>query len=537
MRRRPLAVALTGLLAIPLALAASAQESIDWQPCGLEAGEADRSAECARVPMPRFHDRDSDATIEIAVKRVVRGPDAAGSVRQLWFLNGGPGDSGVEAIGRLAAIFEHLPLDIYTLDHRGVGGSELLECPDQMEASSESGREITGDEWVGCIEYLRTERDDLDALTATQASHDLARLIDMAKPAGAQVTVFGASYGTYWANRYLQLYPDQPDAVILDGLVPADWTMAEFDAGLAATATGLLQECARQPVCREHLGPDPVTLAAELPGRVDAGHCSMLGIDGDTVRLLLGNMLMGGEEVWPYIAPMIHRLDRCRWRDLLAIGDLFASLFEEGGAGEEPESHSQVLQRHVSLSELWPEPAPSPEQLRQVVEAAPMTTDVSAGFAEQYADWPRYPRESLFGRWADYTGPALLLHGSRDPTMPVARLAQMRDHYDAPGQSFVLVPDAGHVVINSGECVRSIYAAFLMSPGDPIDASCLSDRAPLSLDALPEGASSHFRTDDLWGDRLSEIEILILLVGLFTVAAIALTVRWIRRRRARRVAA
>ncbi len=366
-----------------------------------------------------------------------------------------------------------------------------------MRPDSESGREVTRTEWDGCVSFLRQSRPDLDALTTTQSAHDLARLIELSRPPGAEVIVFGASYGTYWANRYLQLYPNQPSAVILDGLVPADWTMAELDAGLPGTATALLQECARQPVCRDHLGDDPAGLAAALPARFDSGHCSILGIDGATVRLLLGNMLMGGEEVWPYIAPMIHRLDQCRWRDLLAIGDLFAGLFEEGDAGEEPESHSQVLQRHVSLSELWPDPAPSAAALRQIVEAAPMTTNVSASFAEGYEAWPRYPREPRFGQWARYEGPALLLYGSRDPTMPVERLAEIRSRYALPGHTFVLVPDAGHVVINTGECVQSIYAAFLMEPTAGLDTACLEQQPALSLETLPESTTSLFRTDDL----------------------------------------
>ena len=118
------------------------------------------------------------------------------------------------------------------------------------------------------------------------------------------------------------------------------------------------------------------------------GTAATCRIDGNTVKLLLGNMLMAGPEIWGYIPAMVYRLDRCKLRDLLAIGELFARLFESGAAGQEPASHAQVLQRHIALSEMWPDPSPPLQDFERVVERSFMTTAVSTSLAATWSQWP-----------------------------------------------------------------------------------------------------------------------------------------------------
>lgn len=519
-----------GSLALGLAALALSQTpaTVDWQPCALDPDDTVMRAECATVQMPLSHDAPDERTTPVRVMRLLS--EQTGARRQLWFLDGGPGDSGLASLTRVVALLEDSGVDFYTLDHRGVGNSALLECPDEQAADSAEGREITALEWPACIAYLRTRRTDLDWLTTTESAHDLGALIDATSEPHDQVILFGASYGTYWANTYLRSHREQVDGVILDGVVPADWTFAEFDADLLLTAERLMARCAEFDACAAHLGPDPVATARTLPQKFDEGHCADLGIDSSTVRLLLGNMLMGGEEIWPYIPPMIHRLDQCRLRDMIAIGTLFERLFESGAAGQEPESHSPVLQRHVALSEMWPDPPPSAEQL-EAAAAGPMTTAVSIHFAATYEAWPRYPRSAGHGQTADYDGPMLMLHGELDPTLPPERLGPLRARFSADNQTFALIPDAGHVVISDSLCAQSLYTAFLADPTRDLDLSCIGTDPRLDLDELPETTESLFGTNDLWGDHYSSIELAIGAAVFAVIAALLLTGRWLWRRR------
>ncbi|NKB89597.1 MAG: alpha/beta fold hydrolase [Acidobacteria bacterium] len=532
-----LTVARTATVLALLTLAVAAPEAqgqeIEWGVCA-EAPHDD--AQCGHLTLPLDPTGGDAGTIDIQLGRILAPADSEPRTL-LWYLPGGPGDAGVETLGRLHAIFGEIGVDIYSIDHRGVGGSELLRCPDQEAEDSPEGRELSEEEWPECVTWIQTNRTDLPYLTTDAAAHDVAAAINTVTGPDDRVILFGASYGTYWANRYLTHYPDQVDGVVLDGIVPADWTFAEFDASLDATGRALLDRCARDEECGSYLGPDPAAKAEELPDRFAEGHCPDLSseIDGRTLRLVFGNMLMSGPDVWPYLPALIYRIDKCRVRDLEATGALFENLFESGEVGE-PESHSPVLQRHVSMSELWPEDGPTVESLEAAIGRSTMTTAVSSSFASTYPGWPRYARPADWGQLANYTGPLLLLHGGLDPTMPVDRLADLRDHFSAAGQEFVLFPDAGHVTLNGNPCARAMYFAFIAAPGTPVDRTCVTDVAGLSLTA-PETDTPLFGTDDFWGESTTTMEVTVLAINILIAAAVAGMVvwvsRWLRRRRAR----
>ena len=96
-----------------------------------------------------------------------------------------------------------------------------------------------------------------------------------------------------------------------------------------------------------------------------------------------------------------------------------------------------------------------------------------------------------------------MLHGSLDPTMPVERLARLREVFSRANQTFVVVPDAGHVVINESECVQAIYLAFLASPTAVPDTACVANAPRLSSAGDDSTSVALFGTADMWGDRVS----------------------------------
>jgi pimeloyl-ACP methyl ester carboxylesterase len=504
---------------------AQAQEAVDWQPCELTAREGSRAGECAAVPLPLDPSAPEGPTLDVAVTRILPDDPVRG---QLWFLDGGPGDAGRASLARVA---EALPdvrgIALYTLDHRGVGGTALLECPDQQSGDSVDGREVTRGEWAPCMDWLRANRPDLEFLSTTASARDLDALIDQFRLDGIPVFVMGASYGSFWANRYLQVTQQPPDGVILDGIAPADWTFAEFDGALDQMGRRLLELCTRDPVCGPRLGGDAVARAEGLMAALEQGHCADLTVDPPMLRLLLGNLLMGGRDLWPYIPIIVHRMDQCAIRDILAIAHLFEALFETGAISE-PGSHSQVLQRHVALSEMWPDPPPDPALFDEALERVLMTTAVSAHFAASAAEWPTYARPDGGDELASYSGPMLLLHGGLDPTVPLDRLEDVRAHFSAPGQTFVEFPLAGHVVLGESPCASAIYAAFLASPTEAPDTRCAVEGEPVSF--VPADPKVVLGTNDAWGD----IPIELLVVGGAGLAILLVVGGFLRWRLARR---
>ncbi|MFV1987735.1 MAG: serine aminopeptidase domain-containing protein [Gemmatimonadota bacterium] len=494
-------VVLAGLLLAGGGARAAAQQSLGWAPC---ATGGDAALECASLELPLDHAAPDGETISIGLRRV-RG--SGEGVRQLWYLAGGPGDAVGGALGRVADILADPGLDVYGVDHRGTGASADLRCPLEESPDSPDGSEITSEEWPTCVAYITDTRDDLDWLTVTQSAYDLGAAIkivaDEAERAGGarpRAFVFGASFGSFWANRYLQLFPDQPAGVILDGIVPADWSFAEFDASLDGTARVWLARCGADAECGARLGEDPAATIEGVLARLDDGHCPALGVDARTARILMGVVLMVDDIPNGLIPAMAYRWDRCAWQDQMALTHFIRVVLSGVGEGA---FHSPVLQRHVAMSEIWNETDPSAESLERALAETVATTEVSASFAATYADWPRYPADSLDGRQAEYDGPLLLLHGGLDPTMPVERLAGVRAAYTGAVQTFAVIPEAGHVTINYSECARAMYRTFLTDPEAELDVGCIADERFASLEIDGPTSTDLFGTADLWGDDVS----------------------------------
>ena len=116
----------------------------------------------------------------------------------------------------------------------------------------------------------------LDGLTTTDAAKDVAALIDGSRGAGQGVFVLGTSYGTYWAQRYLEVRPDQPTAVILDSTFPAAGAdYAQFGKQFDDVAQAVLDLCRADATCSAKLGGDPLAFTTRGLADYDAGACNV----------------------------------------------------------------------------------------------------------------------------------------------------------------------------------------------------------------------------------------------------------------------
>jgi pimeloyl-ACP methyl ester carboxylesterase len=504
------------ILSLTISAAAQTGHTIEWESCG-SVTHPPLGAVCATAVMPLHHLNVGGPTINLALKRV---PARGTRRRQLWFLDGGPGDAATTSVERLAAVLDDPHLEVLTFDNRGTGESARLACPAQEDRGSPDGADVAREEWPACIEHIVAARTDLDALGTGEVVRDLHELIRLFRVDGVPVFVMGMSYGTYVTQRYLQAYPDQPDAIIVDGIVPLDWGFDEFDAGLDRIGRRILARCADDSSCVAHVGSDPVRQAEGLLARQREGHCYPLSLTPDVTRLVLGVGLMLDEIPAGVLAALVYRLNRCEWHDQMAVLHLFRNVLNDVS---EPSSHTPVLQRHVSMSELWSPDAPDADRLNAALDDYLMSTEVSAAFALTRSSWPVYPHLEEGLRFPDYRGPMLMMHGSLDPTMPVERLSAFRAWYVGPEKYFVVMPDHGHVVVNESDCALDIYRQYLRNPMMIPDTSCVSQAAPLDFDVPPTLVRRMFGTEDLWGDRPSVLRS-VLFLGLYRWGALAIGV-------------
>jgi len=477
--------------------------AIEWGGC-----PSDFISECATVPLPLDPAKPDGETLPVFVSRHLAPGGAAKA--QVWLLQGGPGGSGNVYKDAIEQVWQGVIPDVdwYVLEHRGVGLSSRLECPAQEDMGSEGGAAITANEWPACIQALKAKwGDDLAHFTTTADTEDLARLIELTREPGKKVVIYGASYGTTRAMRFLQAHPDAADAVILDSIVsPGVQYLSQFDTQFDPVVKDLSAICAADPVCGAKLGPEPWAKIDALFGKLTMGHCPDLGVDGGVLKSLAPAFVQT-RALRTHLFPLVYRIDRCEPGDVQVVGHYIQTLmglFGQGGGGE-PRG-SSALQVHVALSELWEDPAPTLTELQARCDSQHFCPGLGPGIGGLYDTWPRYPHDKYWNGWPTATTPILAMNGLLDPQTPIGPAKATADKLTAPNQTFVAVPWSPHGVAfespvktaNAAPCGTQMMAKFIADPKAPIDTTCLDDLVPVTWDEDPAVISLLFGTTDMW---------------------------------------
>ncbi len=382
------------------------------------------------------------------------------------------------------------------------------------------GSGIAPEEAAACAAALTDEwGDDLAAFNVTEAAQDLGQLIT-ALNTDDDTFVFGVSYGTLWAQRYLQLFPNQASGVVMDSIVPPTESLSAYDRNRNSVGRLWMDVCGQDELCASKLGPDPWAEMGALFEAVDDGHCGALGAPQgvrDALRQLAGN-IVDFRDARPLIPPLVYRARRCNDTDVAAIVHFYnfiiaaigGSILLNAPNGDDdafpPSLTSQALFLHIATSELWDPDADAEEVQDFAAHEALVSTDLGARVARTVDVWPRYAPDALDGAFADTSVPMLMLNGTLDAATPLAGTRAVRDHFTAPSQTFVEIAGAPHAsVLNSPimgdpntHCGLLIFESFLRDPLAEPDTSCLQELAPVSFDASEDVARAAFGTTDLW---------------------------------------
>jgi pimeloyl-ACP methyl ester carboxylesterase len=482
-----------------------------WDPCSLVEGDDDGLAECSATVMPLFwEDPDHEGTIEVWAKRLPAAQQPAD--RHIWLLDGGPGASGLyDFPARMTYIQERYPsAEIYTLDHRGTGYSERLGC-DAEGILTPSGESITSSEYPGCISQIQEERGErLEAYTTTQSSYDLAAYVEATRSEGVQVFAWGGSYGSYWAQRYLAVAPEQADGVIIEGIAPADTTLILSEAYTNLAAQDLFARCGEDELCSGYLGDDPWAFLSAALERMDSeNHCTSSGLSSGLVSALFA-YLMYGRSGMAVVPAATHRLARCTEADEDALVNLYYALFGDGGSWD-IESYSILLQHHVMFSEMWDHPDFEGVDLAawydDLYDEALVVKGYGHSKIEVYEQWPRYTDTRWDDAWPETEIPVLMLQGELDPVTPHALALGVTEHYDGAHQHWVSFEHSAHStsfdtpVVDDGSeepCGFQLVLGFVADPTADPDTGCVSRTLPLDFDPGQAYAEHYFGTEDLW---------------------------------------
>jgi pimeloyl-ACP methyl ester carboxylesterase len=460
---------------------------LDWQACpkGFQT-------ECARVPVPLDWNNPQGESTEVFVSRRLSGVTGA---PQLWLLQGGPGGSGdayEPYVNQIASFFP--PIDIYVLEHRGVGESGRLECPEQELETSPDGAWINAEEIPTCLSYLQSHLGEkLSYYSTTQAANDLGYMIAQTQSANQPSFVLGVSYGTYWAHRYLQLFPKQPSGIILDSIAPPGISMHTFTTQVDKVAKDFLSLCSSNELCSEKIGPDPWKLIGDLFAKIDQSHCSELGFTSKSLRATLGTLIrdyFGREN----IAAFVYRLARCNEQDVEAILHFFQTLTPDPTQVGRP--FGNVLYYNVAHSELWSSPLDIPT-LQSELDSSYFGSEFALDLAKSHNQWPVYTITEDSKQLTISEVPMLMLNGTMDPQTPLEEALVAKEHFQGAHQTFLTFPQTPHAVIATsytgflGEptCGLSIVNQFIQKPTGKLNLSCMDDVVPAEVAGRKEYAT------------------------------------------------
>lgn len=476
--------------------------NVNWTACSLHEGEDDGRAFCALTQMPRvWGSSENDETIAVVAKRL---PAKSGNAKvQLWLLHGGPGASGFHGF---PSFMEHLSgldpdLEVFTLDHRGVGSSEYLGCPDQEDPSSSFGDKVGYWEINECADYLLDKygKKGLYSFGTTESAIDLAAYIHSTRSLETNVIVWGGSYGTYLAQRYLALFPEHADGVVLAGIAPTDMTFIEWDQNFEHGGLALLDACAKDELCRSKLGPDPAAVLRELHKKLKKRHCLESGFDSWGLKLLLASVAYYSP-INALVPSIIYRADRCTEEDAKILNHIYLKLLGDvlgarpSGIAPNLAGFSYVLQMHVIVSEMWHDEKYKDVDIRSFIsdfaDDALFAYGGPSGIYDFEAVWPAYTDANWDNIWPDTQTPILMLQGDLDiaTSEPLAR--SVAEHFNGPNQTYLHFPFAAHNVtegtpIDDKEkpthCATQIWLEFNHNPGSPVDSSCMEQILPLNF--------------------------------------------------------
>jgi pimeloyl-ACP methyl ester carboxylesterase len=454
--------------AAPVRFAATC--TVEGAPAGLRCGTID-------VPEDRSRRRGRRLSLRFVV--VPAGQAATGD--PVFYIAGGPGESAVESLAPVLQTLRSVEPDreIVFLDQRGTGGSNRLSCPNGLGLLGALADE---ERLRQCFARLR-ERADLGFYSSADAVADLEDL--RAALRYGRVNLVGVSYGVRVALLYMQRHPQNVRSAVLRSAYPLGFNIiAEGSAAADAALVQLLEDCERDPACRQAFPVLRDQLRA-LDGRLGSAPAVIdVGAPGAPVRMEVSR------DLFHFLLLTMMQSSSSRQYVPLLIATAATQSFQPFAATlRQLRDGISELPVGMYLSVVCGEDYPrlhrptSPRRSVFLITAAKLERACSL--------WPVKPATDRASGSRTSDVPALVISGALDPVTPAeagARLAASRTR-----ATHIVLPATAHGPMFP-DCVRPLVAAFFetlaaTSPGNACRALTLPPFALPSV-AAPAPAAT-----------------------------------------------
>ncbi|MFB9686672.1 alpha/beta fold hydrolase [Amycolatopsis plumensis] len=447
----PLLAAAALLPAVP---AVAVADGLSWQLCATVAqgwDPGDHRTECTLVPVPLDYADPDGRKIDIAVSRI----RATGTRTGAILLNpGGPGQSGLTMPGSIADSHAGglgVHHDLVGFDPRGVGYSADLPCPAEFPEPS-TDKEKAREAAERFAEANRKCVDADPAFVRNLTTPTIARDLDRIRVALGEdkIGYYGVSWGTALGAQYRSLFDDHVDKMLLDSVMPPDFSVTAMDDGQATAGENTFHEfaawIARYDAIYRFGTTEPAVAKALLGLRDEYGES-------------VNGMLADPRREWAGLA-----------KQLAAIrdgGTPVAGKPTTGGLGWDGEPHAF---NHFQQTALLCNESPSPRDFETVwqhrldrIQRLPVAGGY--GFYEQLCiGWPLAARPWSF---ENGTSPLQLVGHLYEPVTPIGWALAMQRRI---GGALMTVEDDVHGSLSSLPCADAVVTFF--DTGRTTSASC-----------------------------------------------------------------
>ncbi len=424
------ALAGTGVTAVPAAASSSATSELSWHPC-------DTHFRCSGLSVPVDYSDPSGAHLRLALVELPA--TSAHVIGDLVMNPGGPGGSGVQFLESTtfpAAL--RSSFNLVSFDPRGIGQSDPVSCEGAsglrsliaLDPTPQTAGEVAvvARAWKtfdrSCTEHTPT------ALLENVGTRDTVQDLDRIRAAlGApELDYMGFSYGTYIGELYAQMFPSHVRAMVLDGVVdPAlsTATMIEQQAeGFETDLGDFFAWCPGNKTCARELPQGAKAAYEELFGRFAAGDDLLVDLRaqyGGKQEVTLGVAELAlvsslySDQTWPYLATALAQ-------GLAGNGVLFVALAYALEGLMPDGSFANLIAAGTAINCIdrpYPPQVSAYEALAaRLVKVAPDFGAADAWSNVACAYWP-IPAEGKTGPvHADGSPPILLIGSTDDPATP-----------------------------------------------------------------------------------------------------------------------
>jgi len=441
-------------------------------------------ATCGTASVPADWTKPNDSTIDVSYV-LVPAASAASTGTVIPFM-GGPGESITAQIERLAPLSDALPdSDILIVDVRGAGRSGALTCAVLDDASERSVGSSQVEGTARCAEEIGSRRNDYTTVASVLDIESIRRGLGLERP-----SLIGFSYGTFMAQTYTTLFPDDVRGAVLDGAFPIEQT--GWGTDIPNNIEPVLElRCERTGACPDgaaSVAASIRTVAASL-AETPVG---LPGADQELTEGMFANIIQFSLQD-SAMESFVEMVKGAAGGDLSALNEAALALVEPLPVG--PTTYSPALFNAIACNDYvvqfdvdddisvrrWDFEHRLDELSDDEFDMFSKQGWIGSGSDEgdMCLAWPApdIAPELRIPRGVQRPDvPVLVVNGDIDMQTPLSGARRVAATF--PNSVLLVVPNAGHVALPVSECAARIEFAFLADSILHDGGTCLDQPVP-----------------------------------------------------------